>query len=246
LIGWREGINGLGTNETILGIGSPWFWQIYFWFWQIYFASFVFRRFTMGLSGLMPAMWRRHETYCHINLATRGRTPAPPLPLMRRGTQALRWPRDAGVLPCSVPLLWSASVFMVPALAHGARGALLSGARLRPPALGARPHRHLCSNSWCGSPPTCSAASPVQWAAWRHHGAPVARVLDALVPEGIDVPMCFCGSLCKFMQSEILGDDYGMRFFMCENYEYDPPKRYGKDRAKVAGQHTLFFFVTYH
>ena len=36
------------------------------------------------------------------------------------------------------------------------------------------------------------------------------------------------------MQSEVLGDDYGMRFFMCENYEYDPPKRYGKDRAKVA------------
>ena len=32
-----------------------------------------------------------------------------------------------------------------------------------------------------------------------------------------------------------------MRFFMCENYEYDPPKRYGKDRTKVAGQHTLFF-----
>ena len=47
------------------------------------------------------------------------------------------------------------------------------------------------------------------------------------------------------MQSEVLGDDYGMRFFMCENYEYDPPKRYGeKDRAKVAGQQTLFFFVT--
>lgn len=67
---------------------------------------------------------------------------------------------------------------------------------------------------------------------------------EATVPEGIDVPMCFCGSLCKFMQSEVLGDDYGMRFFMCENYEYDPPKRYGKDRAKVAGQHTLFFFVT--
>jgi len=55
---------------------------------------------------------------------------------------------------------------------------------------------------------------------------------EATVPEGIDVPMCFCGSLCKFMQSEVLGDDYGMRFFMCENYEYDPPKRYGKDRAK--------------
>ena len=67
---------------------------------------------------------------------------------------------------------------------------------------------------------------------------------EATVPEGIDVPMCFCCSLCKFMQSVVLGDDYGMRFFMCENYEYDPPKRYVKDRAKVAGQHTLFFFVT--
>ena len=58
---------------------------------------------------------------------------------------------------------------------------------------------------------------------------------EATVPEGIDVTMCFCGSLCKFMQSEVLGDDYGMKFFMCENYEYNPPKRYGKDRAKVTG-----------
>ena len=66
----------------------------------------------------------------------------------------------------------------------------------------------------------------------------------ATVPEGIDVSMCFCGSLCKSMQSEVLRDDYGMRFFMCENYEYDPPKRYSKDRAKVAGEHTLFFSVT--
>ena len=45
--------------------------------------------------------------------------------------------------------------------------------------------------------------------------------------------MCFCGSLCKLMESKVLGDDYDMRFFMCENYEYDPPKRYSKDRAKV-------------
>ena len=35
------------------------------------------------------------------------------------------------------------------------------------------------------------------------------------------------------MKSRVLGDDFGMRFFMCENYEYDPPKHYGKDRAKV-------------
>ena len=44
--------------------------------------------------------------------------------------------------------------------------------------------------------------------------------------------MCFCGLLCKFMKSEVLGDDYGMRFFMCENYEFDPPKRYGRDRLR--------------
>ncbi|XP_039781154.1 hepatoma-derived growth factor-related protein 2-like isoform X1 [Panicum virgatum] len=45
--------------------------------------------------------------------------------------------------------------------------------------------------------------------------------------------MCFCGSLCKLMKSRVLGDDFGMRFFMCENYEYDPPNHYGKDRAKT-------------
>ena len=45
--------------------------------------------------------------------------------------------------------------------------------------------------------------------------------------------MCFCGSLCKLMKSRVLGDDFGMRFFMCENYEYDPSKHYGKDRVKV-------------
>ena len=66
----------------------------------------------------------------------------------------------------------------------------------------------------------------------------------ATIPEGIDVPMCYCGSLCKLMKSDVLGDDYRMRLFMCDNYEYDPPKRYGKDRAKVAPEQTLFVFVT--
>jgi len=46
--------------------------------------------------------------------------------------------------------------------------------------------------------------------------------------------MCFCGSLCKLMESKILGDDFGKRFFMCDNYEYDPPKRYDKDKPKVS------------
>ena len=54
------------------------------------------------------------------------------------------------------------------------------------------------------------------------------------VPQGVQVPMCFCGSFCKLMESKVLGDDFGRRFFMCENYEFDPPKRYGKDKAKVS------------
>ena len=45
--------------------------------------------------------------------------------------------------------------------------------------------------------------------------------------------MCFNGLLCKLMESKVLGDDFGRRFFMCDNYEYDPPKRYVKDKPKV-------------
>ena len=61
---------------------------------------------------------------------------------------------------------------------------------------------------------------------------PWSKVTE-IVPQGVKVPMCFCGSLCKLMKSRVLGDDFGKRFFMCENYEYDPPKHYGKHRAKV-------------
>ena len=57
--------------------------------------------------------------------------------------------------------------------------------------------------------------------------------VTATVPQEVQVFMCFCGSLCKLMKSWVLGDDFGMRFFMFENYEYDPPKHYGKDRENV-------------
>ena len=40
------------------------------------------------------------------------------------------------------------------------------------------------------------------------------------------------------MESPVLGDDYGMRFFMCDNYVYDPPRRYGNNRPKVV-HHTI-------
>ncbi|CAO2179729.1 unnamed protein product [Urochloa humidicola] len=44
--------------------------------------------------------------------------------------------------------------------------------------------------------------------------------------------MCFCGDLCKPMKYEVLGVYYGMRFFMCDNFEYDPPKLSGNMRPK--------------
>ncbi|CAN6362638.1 unnamed protein product [Urochloa humidicola] len=44
--------------------------------------------------------------------------------------------------------------------------------------------------------------------------------------------MCFCGDLCKLVKSKVLGDYYGMRFFMCDNFEYDPPKVFTSVRPK--------------
>lgn len=61
------------------------------------------------------------------------------------------------------------------------------------------------------------------------------------VPEGVNVPMCFCGDLCKLVRCKVLGDYYGMRFFMCDNYEYDPPKIYSSVRAKVITNHSSVF-----
>ena len=60
------------------------------------------------------------------------------------------------------------------------------------------------------------------------------------VPQRVQVPMCFCGSLCKLMGSKVLGDDFNMRLFMCDNYEYDLPKRYSKDKPKVQPR-TIWF-----
>jgi hypothetical protein len=32
--------------------------------------------------------------------------------------------------------------------------------------------------------------------------------------------MCYCGDCCKLVKSQMLGDRYDMRWFMCTNYEY--------------------------
>ncbi|CAO2163932.1 unnamed protein product [Urochloa humidicola] len=51
--------------------------------------------------------------------------------------------------------------------------------------------------------------------------------------------MCFCGDLCKLMKSKVLCVYYGMRFFMCDNFEYDPPKLSGRIRPKIITNHNL-------
>ncbi|CAN6373464.1 unnamed protein product, partial [Urochloa humidicola] len=58
------------------------------------------------------------------------------------------------------------------------------------------------------------------------------RKVNAPVPPGIYVPMCFSGDNCKLVQCQVLGVYYGMRFFMCDNYEYDPIKSFSNVRPK--------------
>jgi len=76
--------------------------------------------------------------------------------------------------------------------------------------------------------------------------------VSATVPEGVDVPMCWCGDLCKLVQTKVLGDQYGMRFFMCDNLAYDPPKVRGSSKIEVrqvptlCDQYGMSFFMCYN
>ena len=47
----------------------------------------------------------------------------------------------------------------------------------------------------------------------------------ASLPHGVDHLNCWCGSLCKVKEVTDFSDWFGMKFFMCPNYEYDPPVR---------------------
>ncbi|CAN6209843.1 unnamed protein product [Urochloa humidicola] len=71
------------------------------------------------------------------------------------------------------------------------------------------------------------------------------RKVRVVVPEGVHVPMCFCGDLCKLVQSKVLGVYYGMRFFMCDNFDYDPPKLHGSMRPKVFANPAIVFYQFY-
>ena len=49
------------------------------------------------------------------------------------------------------------------------------------------------------------------------------KTKDATLPSGVKVLRCWCGSPCKVKESTDFSDKMGMRFFMCPNYEHDPP-----------------------
>lgn len=45
------------------------------------------------------------------------------------------------------------------------------------------------------------------------------------LPSGVPVPMCYCGDDCKVAISDE-EHTYGQRYWMCENYAFDPtPKQ---------------------
>jgi hypothetical protein len=44
------------------------------------------------------------------------------------------------------------------------------------------------------------------------------------VPEGLEVPLCWCQDPCAIWKSEDMSYTYGRRFFMCGNYDWEPPK----------------------
>ena len=49
------------------------------------------------------------------------------------------------------------------------------------------------------------------------------KMKSASLPRGVEVLRCWCGDLCKVKEVTDFSDWLGMKFFMCANYEEDPP-----------------------
>jgi hypothetical protein len=52
--------------------------------------------------------------------------------------------------------------------------------------------------------------------------------------------MCYCGDRCKLVKSQLLGDCYDMRWFMCATYEYDLSWAIGYERHEVVHESMSF------
>uniref|UniRef100_A0A8I7B1K9 Uncharacterized protein n=1 Tax=Hordeum vulgare subsp. vulgare TaxID=112509 RepID=A0A8I7B1K9_HORVV len=50
------------------------------------------------------------------------------------------------------------------------------------------------------------------------------KMKSASLPRGVEAVRCSCGDLCKVKEVEDFPDWLGMKFFMCANYESDPPE----------------------
>ena len=62
------------------------------------------------------------------------------------------------------------------------------------------------------------------------------------LPSGVSVPMCFCGDPCKVANSEE-EKTYNQRYWMCENYAFDPPARAIRIGLMVRMYFVGLFFV---
>jgi hypothetical protein len=51
-----------------------------------------------------------------------------------------------------------------------------------------------------------------------------AKAKAASLPPGVRAERRWCGRLAKVKQVEDFSDQFGMKYFMCANYEQDPPR----------------------
>ena len=50
------------------------------------------------------------------------------------------------------------------------------------------------------------------------------KMQSASLPRGVEAVRCWCGDVCKVKEVTDFSDWLGMKFFMCANYESDPPE----------------------
>ena len=73
--------------------------------------------------------------------------------------------------------------------------------------------------------------------------SPPSRKDRVSVPEGVHVKMCFCGTPCQLMRSTDPGYTYGRRYWMCANYEYDPPQHRFSSNMRVIHKFNILYKI---
>ena len=73
--------------------------------------------------------------------------------------------------------------------------------------------------------------------------SPPSRKDRVSVPEGVHVKMCLCGTPCRLMKSTDPGYTYGRRYWMCANYEYDPPQDRFSSNMRVIHKFNILYKI---